>query len=113
MGGGTGEGRTVRTLRLNRTAQRNLAEITIFIAAQSGSRRVAECFISQVRQKCGHLASLPATMGRDRSELRPGLRNVAFRNYAIFFRYVGDTFEVLNVLDRYRDIRTGLPDDAS
>lgn len=52
-------------------------------------------------------------MGRDRSELRPGLRNVAFRNYAIFFRYVGNTFEVLNVLDRYRDIRTGLPDDAS
>ena len=43
-------------------------------------------------------------MGRPRAELRPDLRSHPYKSYVIFFRYVGDMFEVVNVLEGHRDI---------
>ena len=43
-------------------------------------------------------------MGRPRPELRPELRSVAFKGYVIFFRYVGEVLEVVNILGGHRDI---------
>lgn len=43
-------------------------------------------------------------MGRPRPELRPDVRSVAFGSHVIFFRYVGDDFQVVNVLEGHRDI---------
>jgi hypothetical protein len=50
------------------------------------------------------LASLPGTLGRARPELRPDLRSFPYRRYMIFFRYVGDVFEVVNILEAHRDM---------
>ncbi len=42
-------------------------------------------------------------MGRDRSELLPGLRSVAHRGYIIYFRYANDRFQIVNILEGHRD----------
>jgi plasmid stabilization system protein ParE len=54
--------------------------------------------------KCRHLARLPVRMGRPRPELLLDLRSTPYGNYMIFFRYVGDTFEVVNILEGHLDI---------
>ena len=43
-------------------------------------------------------------LGRARPELRPDIRSFAFGSYVIFFRYKGQVFEVVNVLEGHRDI---------
>lgn len=43
-------------------------------------------------------------MGRARPEFHPDLRSFAFGNYVLFFRYVDDCFEVVNIIARYRGI---------
>jgi plasmid stabilization system protein ParE len=35
---------------------------------------------------------------------RSDIRSVAFKSYVIFFRYVDDTFEVVNIIEGHRDI---------
>lgn len=91
-------------LRFTSDALDNLADIAEYNASASGSAKVAESFTDQLIQKCEKLASLPGTMGRARPELRPEMRSVAFKGYVIFFRYEGDVFEVVNVLEGHRDI---------
>jgi toxin ParE1/3/4 len=55
---------------------------------------------------------VPGTLGRSRPELRPDLRSFAFKGYVIFFRYRGDRFEVVNVLEGHRDAITYFRDDS-
>lgn len=89
----------------------NIADITAYIALESGSRSVAEVFIGKVTAKCQQMASLPGTLGRERFELRPDLRSVAFKSYVIFFRYIGDALEVVAILEGHRDILAYFHDD--
>src|SRR5262245_47447962 len=103
----------MRKLRYTSEALDNLADITAYIAISSGNRTLGEDFVAQIRGKCARLASLPGTLGRDRSELRPELRSFAFKGYVIFFRYQGENFEVATVLEGHRDIESYfLGDDA-
>jgi plasmid stabilization system protein ParE len=57
------------------------------------------------------LAALPGTLGRARPELRPDIRSFAFGSYVIFFRYGGDRFEVVNIIEGHRDIVAYYEDD--
>ena len=59
--------------------------------------------MGQLRQQCAKLAALPGTLGRPRPELRSDIRSFPFRSYVIFFRYVGNDFEVVAVLEGHRD----------
>ena len=43
-------------------------------------------------------------MGRSRSDLRPELRSQTYQSYIIFFRYMGDVLEIVNILEGHRDI---------
>jgi toxin ParE1/3/4 len=65
---------------------------------------MGERFADRILDRCEQLASVPGTMGRPRPELRPDLRSVSFKGYVIFFRYIGDVPEVVNVLEGHRDI---------
>jgi len=85
-------------------AQVNLTEIADYIENASGSLAVAERFCDGLIAKCQHLADLPGLMGRARPELLPDLRSTPHGNYLIFFRYVDDTFEVVNIIEGHRDI---------
>lgn len=43
-------------------------------------------------------------MGHERNELRDGLRSSVFKSYVIFYRYLGDELEVVNILEGHRDM---------
>ena len=91
-------------LRYSAGARDNLIAIAGYIACRSGSRAVAKQFTDRLRRRCAELAASPFAMGRLRPELRPDMRSTAFGNYVIFFRYLGNTFEVVNILEGHRDI---------
>jgi toxin ParE1/3/4 len=91
-------------LSLTSAARDDIVSIQRYITEQSGSAVMGRQFARTLREKCTHLASLPGMLGRARPDLRPGLRSFAFKGYVIFFRYVGDVFEVVDVLEGHRDI---------
>jgi len=91
----------------------DLVEILTYLAEASGSIAVAQGFVRHLRDRCHELASLPGTIGRARPELRPDIRSVADKGYVIFFRYVDDRFEVVNILEGHRDIITYFDDESS
>lgn len=82
----------------------DLVDILTYIAGESGSIAVAQGFVAQLRERCRELASKPGTLGRARPELHPEIRSVAHKGYVIFFRYVGDRLEVVNILEGHRDV---------
>ncbi|MER9709485.1 type II toxin-antitoxin system RelE/ParE family toxin [Mesorhizobium sp. M0213] len=86
------------------SAQADLVNILEYLTRESGSLFIGGRFVDALRPKCRDLASLPATIGRARPELRPDVRSFAFRGYVIFFRYNGDFFEVANIVEGHRDI---------
>jgi toxin ParE1/3/4 len=51
-------------------------------------------------------------LGRARPELRPDIRSFPYKGYMIFFRYVGDAFEVVNILEGHRDLGTYFDTDS-
>jgi len=94
----------MRRLVFLRAARNDLADILEYVTRESGSLDVGDRFVGLIREKCRHLASLSATIGRSRPELRIDLRSHPYKGYVIFFRYLGDVFEVVNVLHASRDI---------
>jgi plasmid stabilization system protein ParE len=94
----------VPRLRFSAAAKDDLASIAEYIADKSGSRAVAERFTRELRAKCRELAAAPIRMGRARPELRSDLRSHPHKAYVIFFRYVADVLEVVNILEGHRDI---------
>jgi plasmid stabilization system protein ParE len=94
----------VPRLVFTHSAQINLMQIADYIENTNASLAVAEHFTSDLMIKCQELAGLPGTMGLARPELLADLRSTPYGNYVIFFRYVGDAFEVVNILEGHRDI---------
>jgi len=94
----------VPRLVFTHAAQLNLIEIADYIEGRSGSTETAERFCNKLIAKCRRLARLPVQMGRPRPELLLGLRSTPYGNYVIFFRYVDDAFEVVNILEGHLDI---------
>ena len=90
-------------LRWLRSAQTDLVDILTWITRESGSLAVGRRFVADLRDKCHHLAELPGRMGRARPDLREDIRSFPFRGYVIFFRYVDDHFEVVDILEGHRD----------
>src|SRR5204863_9376494 len=94
----------VARLRYSAAAKDELASIAEYIARKSSNRAVAERFAGELRGKCRDLAAAPIQMGRPRTELRPDLRSHPYKNYVIFFRYVGDVLEIVHIIEGHRDI---------
>jgi toxin ParE1/3/4 len=94
----------VARLRYSAAARSDLVDIYRYIRGKSGSGAVALRFAQRLRRKCEELAAAPIVMGRSRPELRPDLRSHPYEAYVIFFRYVGDVLEVVNVLEGHRDV---------
>jgi toxin ParE1/3/4 len=94
----------VRSLRYTSAALDDIADIAAYIVETSSNTELAEGFVGQLLDKCEKLAVLRGILGRARPELRPDPRSIPFKSYVIFFRYLGDTFEVVNILEGHRDI---------
>ena len=94
----------MRRLIVQRTAQRHLNDITRHIARQSGSRTTATSFVVRLRGQCRHLASLPGTLGRARSDLGDNRRSFAWQGYIVVFRYEPNVFRVFAIIEGHRDL---------
>jgi toxin ParE1/3/4 len=103
----------VRRLVYLASARRDFADILEYITRESGSLAIGRGFVDLLRMQCRKLASLPGTLGRPRPELRPDIRSFPFKGYVIFFRYEGDLFEAVNVLEGHRDIIGYFRNDTS
>jgi len=101
----------VRRLVLLDSAVADFTAIFEYVTRESGSRVVGRRFVERLRDQCRTLASLPGTLGRARPELHADIRSISFRSYVIFFRYAGDRFEVINVLEDHRDISAHFGED--
>ncbi|MDR4307545.1 type II toxin-antitoxin system RelE/ParE family toxin [Chelatococcus sambhunathii] len=93
-----------RRLRLSDQAEHSLRSIAIAIAEAAGDRATASRFAERLREKCVTLAALPGASGRARPELGADFRSYVFKNHVIFFRYVDDAFEIVDIVDGRRDI---------
>lgn len=100
-------------LRYLDAARADIRAIMRYIARESGSPTIAARFVGRLRNKCRDLARLPGTLGRARPELHPDLRSIAVGNYVIFFRYNGSTVDIVNILERHRDIDAFFRDDVT
>ena len=89
--------------RLADAARRDLEDIWDYIAEDNPS--AADAFIAFLVDKFQLLAGEPE-IGRERSEIRSGLRSLPVKKYVIFYRVTGNMIEVARVLSGYRDIPT-------
>jgi toxin ParE1/3/4 len=101
-----------RRLRYNDTARDDLLAITRYIRKSSGSREIANSFATALRNQCSKIAGLPGTLGRSSAELQPNLRSFAFGNYLILFRYTDGEVQIVNVIERHRDIAAEFETDV-
>jgi len=103
----------VRRLVYLESANRDLGSIQDYITRQSRNLAIGQGFAAALRGQCRKLARLPGTLGRPRPESRPDLRSFPFKGYVIFFRYRGDDFEVVAILEAHRDVAAYFDDPAT
>ena len=82
-------------------ARRDLLAIRLWGLETWGKARTAD-FLEQMIEAVDRLADHPQ-MGRSRSALRPGLRSIRFRGYAIFYRIDNDRLVIVAVLHERRN----------
>lgn len=83
------------------SAQVDFEHIYDFIAEDNPAK--AQEFIALLKKQCLVLEENPR-MGRSRPEIRDDLRGLSVPPYIIFYRIVGDTVEVVNVIHGSRDL---------
>jgi plasmid stabilization system protein ParE len=84
------------------SADDNLEEIFDYFARDTIARALS--FTDELRHQCRRLAGLPGTLGTPRPRLDRDIRSFTYKGYVILFRYVGDTLEVVNIIEGHRDI---------
>ncbi len=89
--------------RLAPQASAELDDIWLDIARGSGSIERADRVVDRITRRFHLLATHPH-IGRERSDLRPGLRGFPVDTTIILYRIVGEDVLILHVLDGRRDI---------
>jgi toxin ParE1/3/4 len=95
----------MREVHVSDQAKRDLIGIWEYIAADSP--RAADRLIQTLVNTYLRLGVTPG-MGRDRSELRPGVRSMPVGNYLIFYRFNEERVFVVRVLHGARNLRAVL-----
>jgi toxin ParE1/3/4 len=86
---------------LSPAARSDLEQILTYLDRHSP--HAADRFAVEVDRIIDRLVKLPR-MGRDRSDLRPGLRSVVISNYILFYRIAKKRVEIVRILHGARDI---------
>lgn len=90
--------------RISTEAERDLDEIWLYVASQSGSVEIADRIVDTLTDRLFLLSSHPH-IGRDRSrDLQQGLRTFPAGDYVIFYRIEDGDILVLRVIHGSRDI---------
>ncbi len=81
----------------------DLKDIYVWIALNGNGPLTAERHTRRIEDRCLDLGEAPHP-GRQRDDLFPGLRLIAFeRSATIAYRVVGDVVEILNIFGSGRD----------
>jgi toxin ParE1/3/4 len=88
----------------------DLFEIWLFIAQDNPD--AATRVLRKIKSTLNKLERNPK-MGRDRSELAPGLRSVACHPYVLFYRIVDKDIDLVRVLHGARDVPSIFESDKS
>ena len=94
----------MHTLRYTAQTLDDLKGIARYLSDATSDRAFGARFVKRLRARCKQIAVRPQIMGRRRPELAEDLRSVSEDNYIIFFRYLGDVFEVIRIVERHRDM---------
>ena len=87
--------------RFSLQAHQDMDEIVEYISRDNPD--AADQWLSLVHEKCSLLSKHPR-IGRNRSDLRNGLRSFAIGNYVIFYTPARRSIEVVRVLHGARDL---------
>lgn len=98
------------TLDVSDGAKINLGEIEAYLTNLVDAE-TAETFVDGLVDHCERLARMPGTFGTARFDLAPNLRSTPHRKYVIYFRYLGDTLQVVAIIHGRRDAIAYFDDD--
>ena len=90
---------------LSPAARDDLEQILTYLDERSQS--AADRFAKAIDNVIARIGKLPR-IGRDRSELRPGLRSVVIGDFVLFYRVQKKRVEIVRILHGARDIPTAL-----
>ena len=93
----------MRRLVFRAPAQRDIEQIAIYLTRETGDLQVAKDFVARLKERCGKIRNLSATLGTARPELGDGVRSTPAHGYVIFFRYTQNAVEIINILHGSRD----------
>jgi len=82
----------------------NLKSIRRYIKEKSGSREIAQNYITKLREQCRRLASHPGEVGVAQPELGEGFRSFPHGNYIIFFKYNGSYLDIVMITEGHRNM---------
>jgi len=94
---------------LSEEADRDISDIFDFSAQTFGYVQAAEYMLS-LEACLLRLVDNPA-LGRERNEIRAGLRSVALASHVVFYRVDDTSVRVVRVLHGSRDLPRQFPDD--
>ncbi|MBD2580456.1 type II toxin-antitoxin system RelE/ParE family toxin [Oscillatoria sp. FACHB-1406] len=88
--------------RLTEPAIRDIEQIADYIARESGLAQ-ADRFLTRLDAKFAKIAQFP-NLGRQRSEILPGLRSLPMDRYLILYIPANQDVDILRVVSGYRDL---------
>ena len=91
-----------RSIVWSREAKADLEDIWTYYAESAG-REVANAVVRAIGDTSGMLEEYPLA-GRERNEIRRGLRSVLRSPHVIFYRVRANVPEIVRILDGRRDI---------
>ena len=81
-----------------------LDEIWIYIASESASSDIADRVVDAITATFVQLSRHP-NLGRQRDDLRQGLRSLSSGSYVVIYRLQGNNVRILHVVHGRRDIK--------
>ncbi len=90
-------------LRVSRDAAADLDEIWLYIAKRGGVE-AAQRHINHLTGKFDIIALTPG-MGRERNELKSGIRSHAVDDYVVYYRQKKGLVTILHVMHGARDVK--------
>lgn len=96
--------------KFSAAAQKDLFDIYEYISLDD--EPTAFVVVAEIERICKVIATLPR-MGRERSDLRPGLRLFSVGRYVIAYRLIPDGVEIFRVIHGRRNLREIFDPDSN
>lgn len=93
----------MKRIRLAPAARRDLDEIWVYIARESGSEDAATRVLERIAEKFALFARFPFIGRETAAERHPDVRTFLADGYVIFYRPAGSEIRILRVIHARRD----------